>query len=180
MAKKEEIILGSGDLYYAEFDGATIPEDSTLEVEEKRAGHIKGGAAIEYKPSFYEASDDFKRVTKSILTEEVATMKLGLITWAENVLEALISTARKSTTSGKVTYKIGGIKNANGKKYLWRFVHTKDDGKKIRITVTGKNQGGVSITFAKDKETTVDPEITAEPLDAEGTLIIFDEEVQAE
>ena len=162
MAKKEEIILGSGDLYYAEFDGATIPEDSTLEVEEKRAGHIKGGASIEYKPSFYEASDDFKRVTKSILTEEVATMKLGLITWAENVLEALISTARKSTTSGKVTYKIGGIKNANGKKYLWRFVHTKVDGKKIRITVT------------------VDPEITAEPLDAEGTLIIFDEEVQAE
>lgn len=80
----------------------------------------------------------------------------------------------------KLTYKIGGIKNANGKKYLWRFVHTKDDGKKIRITVTGKNQGGVSITFAKDKETTVDPEITAEPLDAEGTLIIFDEEVQAE
>ena len=62
MAKKEEIILGSGDLYYAEFDGATIPEDSTLEVEEKRAGHIKGGASIEYKPSFYEASDDFKRV----------------------------------------------------------------------------------------------------------------------
>ena len=49
MAKKEEIILGSGDLYYAEFDGATIPEDSTLEVEEKRAGHIKGGASIEYK-----------------------------------------------------------------------------------------------------------------------------------
>ena len=79
-----------------------------------------------------------------------------------------------------MTYKIGGIKNASGKKYLWRFVHTKDDGKKIRITVTGKNQGGVSITFAKDKETTVDPEITAEPLDAEGTLIIFDEEVQAE
>lgn len=143
MAKKEEIILGSGDLYYTEFDGATVPEDSTLEVEEKRAGHIKGGASIEYKPSFYEASDDFKRVTKSILTEEVATMKLGLITWAENVLEALISTARKSTTAGKVTYKIGGIKNANGKKYLWRFVHTKDDGKKIRITVTGKNQGGV-------------------------------------
>ena len=105
-------------------------------------------------------------------------MKLGLITWAENVLEALISTARKSTTAGKVTYKIGGIKNASGKKYLWRFVHTKDDGKNIRIT--GKNQGGVSITFAKDKETTVDPEITAEPLDAEGTLIIFDEEVQAE
>lgn len=39
MAKKEEIILGSGDLYYTEFDGATVPEDSTLEVEEKRAGH---------------------------------------------------------------------------------------------------------------------------------------------
>lgn len=97
MAKKEEIILGSGDLYYMEFDGTNIPEDTVLEVEEKRAGHIRGGASIEYKPSFYEASDDFKRVTKSVLTEEVATMKLGLITWAENVLEALISTARKGS-----------------------------------------------------------------------------------
>ena len=41
MAKKEEIILGSGDLYYMEFDGTNIPEDTVLEVEEKRAGHIR-------------------------------------------------------------------------------------------------------------------------------------------
>ena len=34
MAKKEEIILGSGDLYYMEFDGTNIPEDTVLEVEE--------------------------------------------------------------------------------------------------------------------------------------------------
>ncbi len=36
MAKKEEIILGSGDLYYMEFDGTNIPEDTVLEVEETR------------------------------------------------------------------------------------------------------------------------------------------------
>ena len=46
MDKKEEIILGSGDLYYMEFDGTNIPEDTVLEVEEKRAGHIRGGASI--------------------------------------------------------------------------------------------------------------------------------------
>lgn len=49
-----------------------------------------------------------------------------------------------------------------------------------RARARGPGADSASITFAKDKETTVDPEITAEPLDAEGTLIIFDEEVQAE
>ena len=64
------------------------------------------------------------------MTEEVATMKLGLITWAENVLEALISTARKSTTAGKVTYKIGGIKNASGKSIFGVSCTPKTTGRK--------------------------------------------------
>ena len=61
---KESIVLGSGDLYCTEFTGtnAALPSNEVLETEENRLGHIKGGAEIEYAPSFYEAKDDMGKV----------------------------------------------------------------------------------------------------------------------
>ena len=61
---KESIVLGSGDLYCTEFMGtnAALPSNEVLETEENRLGHIKGGAEIEYAPSFYEAKDDMGKV----------------------------------------------------------------------------------------------------------------------
>ena len=38
----ENIILGSGDLYIVEFNDA-VPEDATIEIDDNRAGNIKGG-----------------------------------------------------------------------------------------------------------------------------------------
>ena len=57
---KESIVLGSGDFYCTEFAGtdAAIPEDSVIETEDNRLGHIKGGAEIEYAPEFYEAKEE--------------------------------------------------------------------------------------------------------------------------
>ena len=54
---KDSIVLGSVDLYCTEFTGtnAALPSNEVLETEENRLGHIKGGAEIEYAPSFYEA-----------------------------------------------------------------------------------------------------------------------------
>ena len=69
MPEKDKITLGSGKLYMAEFTG-TLPEVSTLTVEENRLGYISGGATLEYKPTFYEAKDDLGYVVKTILTEE--------------------------------------------------------------------------------------------------------------
>ena len=79
---KESIVLGSGDLYCTEFTGtnAALPSNEALETEENRLGHIKGGAEIEYAPSFYEAKDDMGKVSKVILTEEEATFKSGIMT----------------------------------------------------------------------------------------------------
>ena len=60
---------------------------------------------------------------------------------------------------------------------MYRFVHTRDDGRKLRVTVTGKNTGTLSLAFDPDKEATVDGEITADTLDKEGTLVIVDDEL---
>lgn len=174
----DEIILGSGDLYLVEFSGA-IPEDSVIETDANRAGNIKSGATLEYSTSSVTVEDDKGRVKKTIITKEDVKFKTGLITWAETWFKALIPTARIDTTS-KANHriiKLGGLSNQSRTKWLYRFVHTRDDGRKLRITVTGKNVGTISIKFDTENPTTVDSEIAAESLDSAGTLVIYDDEL---
>lgn len=178
---KESIVLGSGDLYCTEFQGTdtAIPADDVIETEDNRLGHIKGGAEIEYAPEFYEAKDDMGKVSKVIITEEEATLKSGIMTWCGTTLEKLCQTARVTESAGKRTVKIGGIGNATGKKYLLRFVHKDTQDGNIRVTVVGNNQAGFTIAFAKDSETVIDAEFKAQPMDEEGTLILYEEDMEA-
>lgn len=173
----EKIVLGSGKLYTAEFTGEAIPEDSLLEVEENLLGLISGGAEVSYKPKFYEAKDDLGLASKSILTEEEALLKTGIMTWCGKTLERICSTARVSEATGKRIVKIGGIANQDGKKYIIRFVHEDKLDGNIRITIVGKNEAGFGFKFAKDKETVVDVEFKAAPSDITGTLIIYEEDI---
>lgn len=177
----EEIILGSGDLFLAKFTGE-IPEDATIETDKNRAGNIKGGATLEYSQTSQTVKDDKGRVKKTITTEEDVKFKTGLITWVDAWMQAMISTARVDTKSkaGHRVYKIGGLDNRSKDRYLFRFVHTRDDGRKLRVTVTGKNTGTISMAFTNENPTTVDAEITANTLDKEGTLVIIDDEILAE
>lgn len=180
MAKKERIVLGSGDLFVDEFEGE-IPDLTTIETEDNRLGYIQGGAALEYKPSYYEAKDDMGRITKTILTEEEATLKSGVITWNGVTLTKICDTARidDDTKPGKRIVKIGGVGNQKGKKYLILFVHKDAADGDLRVMIVGSNQAGFSFAFAKDKETVVDVEFKAQPMDAEGTLIYYEEDLPA-
>lgn len=176
---KDSIVLGSGDLYCTDFLGTDkeIPADTEIEKEENRLGHIKGGAEIEYKPEFYEAKDDMGKVSKVIITEEEATLKSGIMTWCGKTLEKLCQTARVTEKDGKRIVKVGGIGNATGKKYLLRFVHKDTEDGNIRVTIVGNNQAGFVIAFAKDTETVIDAEFKAQPMDKEGTLILYEEDM---
>lgn len=180
MAKEnntEYIQLGSGDLYCTEFT-EEIPQDADIEKPENLIGWIKGGAEVGYKPTFYTAKDDFGHVQKTIVTEEEASLKTGVITWNGNTLAKLSSTARVTETSEKRTVKIGGVGNDNGKKYLIRFHHKDETDGDIRVTIVGKNEAGFSLAYAKDKETVIDAEFKAQPHDKDGTLIQYDEEIK--
>ena len=81
---------------------------------------------------------------------------------------------------GKRTTKIGGVGNDNGKSYLLRFVHEDNVDGDVRLTIVGKNTSGFTLTFATDNETVIDAQFTALPNDKDGTLIILDEEIDAE
>lgn len=177
---KEKIVLGSGKLFALEFDSNTgIPEDSVIEVDENKLGLIQGGANLEYKPTFYTAKDDLGLKSKTIITEEEATLKSGIMTWCGNTLNKLCSTARvkEDKVKGKRIVKIGGTGNQDGKNYLIRFLHEDPADGDIRVTVVGRNEAGFSIAFAKDKETVIDAEFKAQPHDSEGTLIEYKEDI---
>jgi hypothetical protein len=176
----DKIVLGSGKLYTTEFTNGTIPDDATIETEANLLGLIQKGATVVYKPKFYEATDDLGLASKTILTDEDVTLKSGVMTWCGKTLAKLCATARVTEAAGKRTVKIGGVGKQDGKKYVIRFVHEDPVDGDIRVTIVGNNQAGFSLAFAKDKETVIDAEFTASPLDGDGTKIIYEEDIPAE
>ena len=177
----ERIVLGSGKLYTTEFE-STIPEDTEIEKEENRLGDIQGGASLEYKPTYYTVEDDLGLVKEDFITAEEATFKSGILTWNGNTLDKLCATAKvtEDKEKGKRIVKIGGLKKDDGKLRLFRFFHENKTKGNIRVTIVGKNQAGFSLSLTKDKETVINAEIKGTPLDNEGTLIIFEEEIPIE
>lgn len=181
MAKrdKKKITLGSGKLYYQEYDGTTMPTVDTICVENNQLGWIKGGASLEYTMEKYEEKDDLGMVSKIITVSEEALFKLGLITWNGEILTVLTSRGTTSVTSGKRTTKIGGAGNDNNKNYVWCFHHEDATDGDVWVLLVGQNQAGFTIAFAADEGSLIEPEIKAIPHDAAGTLIQFIEETDA-
>lgn len=178
---KKKFILGSGELYIQEYADA-IPEDTVIEVEANRIGRISGGATLEYKPTFYRVEDDLGTVKEDLLTAEDVTFKSGLLVPNMDFMPFAAPTVKTTTTETRKTTKLGGIKNADGKSYLVRFVHVSsaNPGYKLRSTVVGVNTSGFSLGYLKDKETIVDLTFSAQPMDDSGTLCQIDEPVEAE
>lgn len=173
---KERIVLGSGKLYITEYTG-TIPSNEEIEKKENILGLIQGGATIDYTPTFYTAKDDLSLASITVLTDEVVKLVSGIMTWNAKTLQYLCATARITETDQKRTVKIGGLLQDNKKNYLLRFVHFDKKNGDIRTTITGKNKSSLAIAFTKDKETVINAEFTAEPLDEEGTLLIYEETI---
>ena len=177
MSTPKRITLGSGNLYcipYVE----TVPDVETICVSDNLLGYIKGGATLEYAPTFYEAKDDLGYVVKTIITEETATLKSGILTFNGDTLNKLCDTGRVTVDAEKKlrTVKIGGIGNAQGNKYIICFHHSDPVDGDIWVVIVGQNQAGFSLAFAKDAETVIDAEFKCLAQDTEGTLIKYIEE----
>lgn len=174
----DRIILGSGNAYIDEFEG-TLPELKTLIetvcTEENRFAYVKNGATLTYTPTFYTAKDDLGYKQKTVLTEEAATLKLGVCTVNAFVLNRLSATGRvtEDAATKRRTIKIGGVSNDQRKSYVWIFHHPDPIDGDIWVIVVGKSTSGFEMAFAKDGETIMEPEITAEAQDSEGTLITY-------
>lgn len=177
--KDKQIIAGSGEIYIMEW-ADSIPEDSEIEKPENQFGYTKGGATITYSLTSETVQDDMGHEMKVIYTEDTATFSFGWFSWNGKSLKKLCPTCRVTESDGKRTVKIGGIQNDDGINYLVRFVHKDKVKGDVRITIVGKNTADLSMTFAPDDGTKLEPEFTATPMDDEGTKIMYDEAFDVE
>lgn len=172
----ERILLGSGTLYYKEFVDE-IPTDEVIEIEDNLLGLIQGGATLRYTPTFYIAKDDYGKVMKKIITDEEAVLTSGIMTFNANRLKTLVQTGVVTETAYERQIKIGGLGNFADTRYVLHFVHDDPIDGDVRITIVGSNEGALELAFRKDQETIINAEFKASPLDDEGTLIIYREEI---
>lgn len=159
MDKKDEIIFGAGELYIYEFAGKEIPDHAVIETEDHNVGHCSGGFSAEYKPDRYDIKNQYGSTVKTVIKNEEITAKTGILSWDLSKL-ALLSTAvfAEDTATGtrKLTFRgKGSLRNV-----MVRFVHTKDDGRKLRFTMIGQGGNGFSLQFGEN-ELTVDATLNA-------------------
>lgn len=175
---KDEIILGAGEVFIYEFNDTQIPENDVIETDEHNVGHCSGGFTIDYKPTSYEVLNQYEKIVKKFITKEEISAKTGIISWALDKL-SLLSTAEYTVDKEKKTRKLLFTgKGKSIKTVLLRFVHTKENGKKIRFTMIGQGGSGFALEFST-KELVVDTEITAiNKID--GFLASFEEELTDE
>ena len=172
----DRIILGSGDLYIAEYDGETAPTVTALKKTENQVGEISSGATLEYTNETYTAKSDNGKRQKTVITNETVVLSPGLCSLDEAKIVRLIPTARvaEDAANKKTVIKIGGTNNDNGKSYAILFYHTDKTDGDIAVMIVGKNTNGLTLTFKKENETILDPKFTAEPNDDDGTLVILE------
>ena len=175
---KDTITLGSGKIYMQEFDDA-MPTVDALCVEENLLGCIKGGASLEYTEETAEEKDDLGYASKVITTTEEALLKCGILTWNGDTLTKLVDRCKVTTAAGKRTIKIGGAGNAQGKYYAICFAHEDKTDGNLWVLIKGRNTVGLTLTFATDTGTLIEPEFKAMPHDEDGTLIQLIEETDA-
>ena len=175
---KENITLGSGKAYIAEYNATTgLPKHTDVCKEENLLGYIKGGAELSYTEETYEEKDDLGYVSKVITTSEEALMKLGLLTWNGNTLKHLADRCTVTEENGLRTIHIGGAGNAQGKEWVICFFHEDKKDGNLWVIIRGRNTAGFTLTFAADAGTVIEPEFKALPQDDKRTLITLVEEI---
>ena len=172
------IAMGSVDIYMQEFTGSAvsdIPADTVLETDENLIGRTKDGGEITYTTNYYNVKSDDGKAARNEMTDDSAAFSFGLITWNGGTITKLVPTASASITGTKRRTLIGGVANRNDKLYIIRAVHKDAEKGDVRYTMLGKNVNGFAAAYKPGQETTITPNITAEPFD-DGRLIIMDEE----
>ena len=102
-----------------------------------------------------------------------------MLTWNGTTLEKLIDRCEVTddTSAGTRTIHIGGSGNAQGKEWVVCFLHEDKKDGNLWVLIRGRNTAGVTLTFAVDSGTVVEPQFKALPHDENGTLITLIEEI---
>ena len=175
---KKTVPLGSGRFYIIEHDSTALTAEKIVSActAENHYGETKGGATLTYSVTEHKEQDDHGVLMRMIATEEEAKLKGGIFSWNPEMLPKLVRTGRKSTEGKYTVVRIGGLNNDDGKQYIVVFKHIDPNYPPLYVAVVGTNSAGLSIAFARDNTSKLEPEFTALPCDDEGTLICIVEE----
>lgn len=178
----DKITLGSGKTYIAEYDASKgMPSETEVCKPENELGKTKGGAQLIYTTTQAKETDDLGTVAKTRINAEEASLKLGSITFNGETLAKLADRCKiVSEEGGKRVLHIGGAGNAQGKCWVVCFHHIDPEDGDIWVMVRGSNKAGLSLTYAVDSGTKIEPEFEALPQDDDGTLITYIEEIGEE
>lgn len=173
----KSVAIGSGYFYILDYTGTAPVPDTVITslTETNRFGTTTGGATLTYTGTTHEEKDDLGTVGRVITIEEEVKLKGGIFSWEPGMIEKLVSTARLDKTTDE-TYNIlrlGGLNNDNGKQYMIVFEHVDKQLGNLYIIIVGSNSNGLSMAFAKDNTTKLEPEFSAVPQDTDGTLCMI-------
>lgn len=169
------IHIGSAYAYVTEFTG-TMPTIEEMCVGTNLLGYIKSGCHLTYTETTYTEKDDMGIVSKTITTDEEASVKLGLITYNNTTLAKLSDRSTVTEKDGVRTLKLGGANKAKGTNYAICLHHPDPVDGSVHIQIAGRNTAGISLAFSTSAGTMVEPEFKAVPQDSDGTLIVITEE----
>lgn len=170
------ITVGSATAYIMEFTG-TLPETTAICVDANRFGYTKNGATVRYTQTVEEVKDDLGQIRKTILSEDAASIQLGMFGWNGVTIEKMVSTASATTSGGVRTTEIGGVSNDNGKRYVLCLHHEDPLDGDVWWMGVGRNTEGLELAYQQSEGTVAQPTFTCEPYDSTGRLLKYIEEV---
>lgn len=141
MPEKQEILFGTGDLYIVDVD------ENGSEVETK-VGESNGEAALNIEYDTHDVRGGAKhQLLKVFQTNETINFNAGIVTYSlKTISEFIASRYIEDTEAGTRTLEIGGGFDVKVQKL--RFVHTKEDGKKITMNMhKAMNSTGLEWSF---------------------------------
>lgn len=160
MSKQDDIIMGAGEVFMMVFEGGEIPPHEEIETLSNNVGHCQGGFSIDYKPEKYNVKNQYNKIVRSFIVGEEITTKTGILTWDLKRLE-MLSTAKYTIDAVKKIRKLVFGGNNPLATVLVRFVHTKENGKKLRWTTIAQGGNGFALEFSGEKELTIDAELAS-------------------
>ena len=130
VVSEDTYLLGSGDLYLGVVADPSTATEEEITAALTNVGAISGGAALSYKPTFYEVESANRGTIASWKTKEEVVFKSGILTWDLTNIEKLSSAYySENSTAGTRRVGIGGLKNIPVN--FLRFEHTKPDRKSV-------------------------------------------------
>ncbi len=173
---KKSVPLGSGIAYIVEYTQEKMPSAAelvALATDENKSGETKGGATFTYTANVHKETDDHGSLMRIITLDEEAKIRWGQFSWAPDALTKLSSTGRVVKDGDYTVIKLGGLQNDDGKRYIVIFKQIDPELGDLYLALVGTNTAGITVAFARDATSKLEPEFTALPCDEEGTLAIM-------